>query len=251
MVRQPLFWDGRVIAWFSCGAASAVAAMLAVDKYGSRCLVANHDMSSDEHPDNLRFRDEVSSWLGVPIITVPAPYPSVDAVFEATSFMASPKGARCSAEMKRVPGNSFAYIEDVQIFGYPADEADRIKRFQRNNPEIQWEWNLLEAGITKAECFEILRKAGIRRSAMYDLGYKNANCFGCVKSTSPAYWNRVRRDRPDIFELRARRSRELGVRLIQVTRNGDRQRIFLDELAREDAGDPEASLSCGPFAVTD
>jgi hypothetical protein len=44
----------RVISWFSCGAASAVATILAKEKYGDR-LEAVYCRVVEEHPDSLRF----------------------------------------------------------------------------------------------------------------------------------------------------------------------------------------------------
>jgi hypothetical protein len=104
---------------------------------------------------------------------------------------------------------------------------------------------LIDAGITKAECFDIIKAAGISRPRIYDLGYPNANCIGCVKATSPTYWNHVREKHPDIFTERALQSRELGARLVRV--NGDR--IFLDELDAAARGKPMKSMNvdCGVF----
>ncbi len=69
------------------------------------------------------------------------------------------------------------------------------------------------------------------------------NCIGCVKSQSPSYWNLTRDLFPDIFERRARQSREIGARLVRV----DGERIFLDELP-PDAGrdEPHDEIECGP-----
>lgn len=246
-------WEGRVIAWFSCGAASAVNAKLIVEKYGSRAEVVNCDMRKDEHEDNERFLLETQVWLGVNIRRIKSQkFNSVDEVFAKERYMAGPDGARCTVEMKKVPRFHFQDVADVHSFGYTADprEIQRIASFERANPELFVEWPLRDAGITKADCFNILAQAGIRPSAMYDLGFNNANCFGCVKSTSAPYWNRTRRVRPDIFELRASRSRELGVRLVQITINGKRERIFLDELTPEmGKQELEPEISCGPECV--
>ncbi len=54
----------RTLVWFSCGAASAVAAKLAVETYGERCEVVTCDTISTEHPDNRRFFDDVQRWIG-------------------------------------------------------------------------------------------------------------------------------------------------------------------------------------------
>jgi len=45
----------RVIVWFSCGAASAVAARLAVQKYELRSQIVYCDTLDSEDPDNARF----------------------------------------------------------------------------------------------------------------------------------------------------------------------------------------------------
>ena len=46
----------RVISWFSCGAASAVATILAAIKYGE--IEAVYCRVVEEHEDNLRFLND-------------------------------------------------------------------------------------------------------------------------------------------------------------------------------------------------
>lgn len=63
--NQPsLFKDGRLIVWFSCGAASACALKL-VAHLGP--LAVYCDTSANEHPDNARFRADVEQWTGIKI----------------------------------------------------------------------------------------------------------------------------------------------------------------------------------------
>jgi hypothetical protein len=78
---------------------------------------------------------------------------------------------------------------------------------------------------------------------MYSLGYRNNNCIGCVKATSPAYWAKIKRDFPEVFAKRAAQSREIGCRLTRVKG----KRIFLDELPEGDFGRYKTEdISCGP-----
>lgn len=59
--------EGQVIAvWFSCGAASAVAAKLTLERYGNLCdvRVVNNPVA-EEDEDNRRFLADVQDWLGV------------------------------------------------------------------------------------------------------------------------------------------------------------------------------------------
>jgi hypothetical protein len=83
---------------------------------------------------------------------------------------------------------------------------------------------------------------------MYALGFEHNNCLGCVKATSPAYWNRVRMCFPEVFKRRAEQSREIGVRLTRV----QGRRIFLDQLGIEDGGgEGDGDIECGPFCQMD
>ena len=62
---------GRVISWFSCGAASAYATYLAHEKYGDR-MEAVYCRVAEEHPDNLKFLHQFEDATGiqVKIITI-------------------------------------------------------------------------------------------------------------------------------------------------------------------------------------
>jgi hypothetical protein len=233
------------VVWFSCGAASAVAALLAVEKYGTRCVVVYCDTHRNEHPDNMRFFREVESFLPRKIVLLRSDeFDTVEEVFEKTRYMSGINGARCTVEMKKIPRFKFQRFDDIHVFGLTAEENVRIERFTTNNFELNCDWILRDAGLTKEGCFDRLTELGIELPAMYKLGYRNNNCLGCVKATSPAYWNKIRVDFPKVFERRARQSRALGVRLVRVKG----KRIYLDELAAffELHTPIVESISCGP-----
>ena len=236
----------RIVVWFSCGAASACAAKMAVDKYGHDDVhVVYCNTLASEHPDNKRFLDDVSNWINHPIEVISSEkYATVDEVFEKTRYMSGIKGARCTVEMKKVPRFDYQLSTDTHIFGLTYDEEKRIKRFIENNPELYLEWNLRDAGIDKDACYIILQEAGIMLPAMYGLGFKNNNCIGCVKATSAKYWDRVRKNFPEVYTRRAELSRRLGVRLVYY--HG--KRIFLDELPDPITDKtPEEDIECGPI----
>jgi len=235
--------EARVIAWFSCGAASAVAAKMAVEKYGGRCTVVYCDTSKDEHPDNLRFLMDVENWIGAKVQIINNPkYTSVDDVFEQERYMSGINGARCTTEMKKIPRFFFQEPDDVHIFGFTSDESKRIEKFKKNNPELICDFILEYSGVTKELCYSALVKAGINLPKMYMLGYKNNNCIGCVKAQGGRYWNMIRRDFPEVFSKRVAQSRELGVRLVRFKG----ERIFLDELPPDYLSGELEDISCGP-----
>lgn len=238
--------QNRMVVWFSCGAASAVAAKLAVQKYGSACHVLYCDVFSAEHPDNQRFFNEVQVWIGTPITIIRSTqYASIDDVFQRTRYMAGIAGARCTTEMKKIPRVAWQRPTDTHIFGYTVGEEKRAQSFEDHNPELNVEWLLIDQGVKKQDCHTLLAQAGIRPPVMYALGFDHNNCLGCVKSTSPGYWNRTRKLFPEVFARRAHQSRVIGARLVRVKG----VRVFLDELPPE-AYEPDDDIDCGPVCQT-
>lgn len=236
----------RRVVWFSCGAASAVAAKLGTERYGSACEVVYCDTLATEHPDNARFMTDVERWIGRKVTVIRSDrYATVDEVFERTRYMAGIAGARCTTEMKKLPREAWQRESDTHVFGYTADEYKRAVTFEENNPALCVEWLLIEAHITKAMCLARLQEAGIILPVMYSLGFDHNNCIGCPKATSPGYWNRTRSLFPEAFERRARQSREIGARLVRI--KGVRR--FLDELP-PDADAPDDDIECGPVCQT-
>ncbi len=237
--------------WFSCGAASAVAAKIAIEKYGNEVEVLYCDTLATEHPDNARFFVEVQRWIGKEIKVLKSyRFSDIDDVFEKTRFMAGPKGARCTAELKKLPRVVYQRPDDIHIFGYTADEQRRADEFEERNQELHVEWVLIREGIKKEDCFARLRAAGIAVPLMYSLGFDHNNCLGCVKATSAGYWNRTRRLFPEVFERRAKQSRLIGAKLVRIRLPGDppsreAKRHYLDELP-PDADAPDDDIECGP-----
>lgn len=219
--------NGRVVAWYSHGACSAIATKMALVRFGDSVTVACIDTGS-EHEDNERFRAECARWFGVPIAVLKSEeYADVDDVIERTRYLVGPRGARCTAELKRKVRHAFERPDDLHVFGYAADQRDaaRAVRFVEQNPGVDAWFPLVERGLTKAECLQLVEQAGLRLPAMYELGYANNNCIGCVKG-GMGYWNKVRVDFPEVFAKRAHQERELGH---TVLRDGGLP-LYLDEL---------------------
>jgi hypothetical protein len=242
--------DDVIAVWFSCGAASAVAAKMTLDKYASiaRVRILNNPVV-EEDADNRRFLLDVQAWLGVEIETVAArryPLQSARDVWEQRSFMSGPKGAPCTIELKKRARQDWEAENraDWHVLGFTADEKTRHDRFvltERSNVLPV----LIDQGVTKTDCYTILQTAGLTLPRVYRMGYPNANCIGCVKATSPTYWNHVRQQHPDVFQDRAEQSRRLGARLVRV----DNRRVFLDELdpAAKGRSMKSMDIDCGIF----
>jgi 3'-phosphoadenosine 5'-phosphosulfate sulfotransferase (PAPS reductase)/FAD synthetase len=235
----------RIVSWFSCGAASAVATKIALETY-PQALIVYCDTGS-EHPDNKRFLKDCENWFGKEIkILRSEKYKDTWDVFERTKYLSGVKGARCTTELKKVLRNEFQQVDDVQVFGFDATETKRASKFKDNNPEVILYTPLIDKNISKKECFKMLQDAGIKLPAMYLLGYKNNNCIGCVKGQS-GYWNKIRKDFPDVFERMAKIERKLNAAINKsYAGDGKRKRVFLDELDPTSGRyESEKSIGCG------
>lgn len=230
--------NDRVIAWVSAGAASAIAGKLAQRKYGSRVVFAYCETGS-EHEDNERFLADIERWYEQPIIRLRSEkYADTWAVWEDRSYLAGIDGAPCSGELKFKPRAAFQQAGDIHVFGYTADKLDmaRAVRLRLNWPDMLVETPLIDGGLDKVACLQMVRNAGIALPTLYGLGFPNNNCIPCVKSTSPAYWALVRLHFPEAFARIAKLCRDLEVRLVILRREKDANgkpvnvRGFIDEI---------------------
>jgi hypothetical protein len=245
---QPTLMTGRVLVWFSCGAASAMAAKLAVEKYSAENVeVLYCNTLKYEHPDNLRFLRDVERWIGQPVkILDPLEYTGyadIFDVFDKTGWLVGPGGARCSTELKKRVRFLYQNPEDLHVFGLTADEPRRLERFQEDNFGLYLDWVLRDQGVTHHDCLLALKQAGIALPVLYQMGYRNNNCIGCVKG-GMGYWNKIRRDFPEAFQRMVKQERKMGVSVI----NG----VYLDEL-EPDRGryEAEPDIECGPQCLID
>ena len=132
--------------------------------------------------------------------------------------------------------------DDIHVFGYTADgpDADRAKRLRDNYPELTIRTPLIDRGLTKAACLDMVQRVGIVLPPMYAMGFANNNCIPCVKATSASYWALVRKQFPAEFNRMAKLSRELGVRLCRI--NDERQ--FIDEIPADHPTTDPIQPSC-------
>ena len=83
------------------------------------------------------------------------------------------------------------------------DEKHRADRLYENMPEQDHAFPLIERKMSKEDAHAVLTASGIKRPLMYDLGYSNNNCVGCVKG-GMGYWNKIRADFPEVFAAQGR-----------------------------------------------
>jgi hypothetical protein len=180
-------------------------------------------------------------------------------VFEDRKYLAGIQGAPCTTYMKKIPIRDYLrdrLYSERQVFGYTADEKVRINRFVQNNPEVTLHTPLANHNITKKDCQFVIRELGLKLPKMYKLGYKNANCTGCVKANSIGYWAAIREDFPEVFNWYAKFERTIGKKdpltgipkgaaINRRTIKGKRVRVFLDQIPKDQAPKRNISFSCG------
>ena len=237
------------VMWFSAGVSSAVAWKLAKDEI-DKVLYIHID---DQEADTLRFVYEVADWVGGEIeVLQHERFKSVDDVCRDARYMSGIAGARCTLTLKKQVREKWER-ENADLYpfryvwGFDAGEVGRIERVREMNDEFEHMFPLAEAKMHKQEVHEVLRASGIKRPRMYELGYHNNNCIGCVKSQSPAYWNKIRADFPEVFQKRMELSDELGVKLVKV----GGERIALSELDPDEGSGMEPIVDeCGILCTT-
>lgn len=236
-----------IIAWFSCGATSAVACKIALSMYDDVHIY--YIETGTGHPDNARFIKDCERWYGQNINIIRSKKYSCVSDVLRKGFINSPYGAACTHELKkkvRYDLEDELKNWDGQIWGFDFDkkEINRAIRLKQQHPNTKPLFPLIEKQITKSDAMGMLWKAGIEIPVMYKMGYNNNNCIGCVKG-GMGYWNKIRKDFPDKFNEVASIERKIGATCLK-DENG---LIFLDELDAN-RGDPvkeiipDCSLIC-------
>ena len=211
------------VSWLSAGVSSSVAAHLIKEKIDKFIYI---DIE-DQHPDSMRFIKDWEKVLGKEIEILKSPYGSVEnAVRACGQFGIVHTGfAPCTAWLKKRVRKEWEYehrdYDITYVWGFDVEEKSRAERLVETMIEFDHIFPLIERNLTKTDAHGINANLGIKRPIMYDLGYNNNNCIGCVKG-GMGYWNKIRIDFPEVFESRAKLERELNNKILKE--------CFLDEL---------------------
>ena len=129
--------------------------------------------------------------------------------------------------LKRYVRQKFEYEHEGAlriVWGLDSQEKKRAEKLVNWMPRHEHLFPLIDQRRKKKDAHAILKASGIKRPAMYDRGYHNNNCVGCVKGGA-GYWNHIRLDFPEVFASRAKLERDIGISMST--------RYYLDELCPE------------------
>ena len=211
------------VCWMSAGVSSFIAGYLARETVDEFIYI---DIA-DQHPDSLRLIKDCEKALGKPIkILRSSEYDSVEEAIRAAGVIRMVSGfAPCTAWLKKRVRKQWELehsdYEITYVWGFDLNEKRRAENVADAMSEFNHEFPLIDNNLLKQDCHAMAAKLGIKRPVMYDMGYNNNNCIGCVKG-GMGYWNKIRVDFPEVFESRAKLERDIGASCI----NG----CFLDEL---------------------
>lgn len=212
------------VCWLSAGVSSFVAGYFEKDTVDKFLYI---DIS-DQHPDSMRFIKDCEEFLGKEIeILRSSEYHSVEECVRSFGYfkMVRTGFAPCTAYLKKRVRKQWEYdhkdSDITYVWGMDCNEKERADRLLDSMPEFNHCFPLIDRELDKQDVHGICTALGIKRPVMYDLGYNNNNCVGCLKG-GMGYWNKIRVDFPDVFESRAKLERELNCRILKD--------CFLDEL---------------------
>jgi len=212
-----------IVSWFSGGVSSAIATWLMNDKIDK--VVYIH--IDNQHNDTLRFVKDFEKVLGREIEIIQSPYKNVESVIKQFRYVNGPYGAKCTEVLKRRVRKEYEIKNNVTgyVWGFDSGEVERMERIKESNPEYEHYFPLHDEGLTKAQAHGLLIMLEVQRPLMYDQGYSNNNCLGCVKG-GMWYWNKIRVDYPEVFERMSKLEREIGATVLK-DKDG---KVYLDEL---------------------
>lgn len=207
---------------------------------------------ADQHPDSIRFIHDCEKAIGKKVkIMKSDEYRCVEDCIRAAGMIKLPGGfAPCTNWLKkRVRKEWEEQHKDCDltyVWGFDLAEKARAERTVESNPQAKHEFPLIEKQLSKEDVHGLFERTfDFARPQMYEMGYPNNNCIGCVKG-GMGYWNRIRKDFPDVFESRAKLERLVGYSILKDS-NGNP--VYLDEL-EPDRGNmnteifPDCSIMC-------
>lgn len=236
----------KYIGWFSCGVTSSVACKIAIDN--GKDVDLWYLETGAEHEDNRRFLTDCERWFGRHINIARSEKFSCPLDVAKKELFNTPYGAPCTKYLKKEVRQKQImplYPDDVvHILGfeYTQHEVNRALRWkEQQTPNCYFP--LIEKRLNKQACLMKLKAAGIEIPMMYKLGYHNNNCIGCFKG-GMGYWNKIRKDFPEVFEKTSKVEQETGHTVLKE--NG--QQLYLKDLPLNKGNQKDLEIpDCGLF----
>lgn len=173
---------------------------------------------ADQHPDSIRFIRDCEVAIGQEIqILRSKEYSCVEDCVKVFGGFRAPNGfSPCTNWLKKRIRKEWELEHQgydlTYVWGFDLKERDRADRTIEANSQAEHEFPLIEQNLSKEEVHGLFERTfSFRRQVMYDMGY----------------WNKIRRDFPEVFESRARLERQVGYAILKDSKG---KPVYLDEL---------------------
>jgi 3'-phosphoadenosine 5'-phosphosulfate sulfotransferase (PAPS reductase)/FAD synthetase len=252
------------IVLFSGGIASWAASKRVVAEHGAKNTILLFTDTKTEDPDLYRFIGDAQKNIGAELVTL-ADGRDVWQVFKDVGYMGNSRHDPCSRILKRELADKwikerYSPDECIMYIGITWDEMHRYDRLRvRKIPYIYKAPMCDPPYLTKEQIFQWAEDEGLKRPALYDLGFMHNNCGAFCIRAGQAHFQMLYNTMPDRYreyEL-AEESvyNELGKEhpFLRVTVDGELQYVTLREF-RESyiEGDRQCDLfdfgGCGCFS---
>lgn len=205
----------KIICWWSGGVTSAVACKLAIEEYGSEKIQVIMLDTRNEDDDTYRFLKDCEIWYGLKIERLKSTdYTNIQETWYKHKSLNTATGAVCSYMLKRRVREKWEKENDFQhqVFGFEfaKKEMNRARSLLANHAHTNPLFHLIDHKMTKLDCLNYVKKAGLTIPRAYRLGFNNNNCLktGCVQG-GIGYWKKIQSEMPGLFEKMAKVEHDL------------------------------------------
>ena len=235
---------------FSGGVASSVVAKIVAEAHPGKAVLLFCDTLT-EPADNDRFRAEVASFLGLPIVRI-ADGRDIWELFRDEKYLGNQRATPCSEHLKALIGDRWMKENGPCIYyvGYTPDEWRRAQRLSARKAQagIEVRFPLIDLNISKEECFHrVMNCWGLKLPAMYEWA-EHANCVPCVKG-GLAYWGMVFLNHPEAWARAVQAEKTTGYQILKKSEYGTLEeelprclRLAREWMEKRKAGKDQGSL---------
>lgn len=156
-----------------------------------------------EHIDLYRYIREVRDYTGLELVE-DTDGRSPEQVARDHHALPNNRMPFCSHELKAKRLQKYAKPGDTIYFGIGPHEVHRAGRIRLiySPMGIETRFPLIEQDIDQHGVDAIMRGTGIRRPALYDLGFEHNNCGGGCVRQGAKQWRHLLRVLPDVYKAR-------------------------------------------------
>lgn len=254
----------RHIVTFSGGVGSWAAAKRVVASEGAENVTLLFSDTLIEDEDLYRFLDEAAANVGAELVRI-ADGRDVWQIFFDERFLGNSRIDPCSKILKRQSFDRWLRdhcnpAETVVYVGIDWSEEHRYTRLRDRRAAEGWTYRapLCDAPyLTKTDVFAWLKREGIQRPRLYDMGFAHNNCGGfCVKA-GHGHFKRLLAAMPERYAYHEGKEREIrayldaDVSILTDTEGGVKSPLTLEAFRKRVEAGAQVDLfdlgGCGCF----